>query len=362
MMKIGILTHYNVSSHGALLQLYAMKKVLEDMGHTVKVLSYNKNFDFISEEEKKHYSASFKNILFYLKEHLLKDGLSMLFYQYRKQKILNNFRIENFDIIPYIKADNLDCVVVGSDEVFSLENGVNFVMFGHGITSKKIISYAPSFGQTDIARIKKFGCEDLLSSGFSRFSSISVRDFGSLETVKSLIGKEVPIVCDPALLYDFRIDKQSCITKERYIVVYSYQSNFKETERISKIKEFAQKNNCKLWSVGVHYKWCDRKINCDPLSMLRVFAGAQAVITDTFHGTISSYIAKTPMAVFVRKNNNVKLDNLLNIIGLNDRKVNNAEELETVLSNDIDFKIIEEKVAEQRVKSGAYLKQALQSN
>ena len=49
-MKIGILTHYNVSSHGAYLQLYAMSRILQERGHEPFVLTYRKNFDFAEED------------------------------------------------------------------------------------------------------------------------------------------------------------------------------------------------------------------------------------------------------------------------------------------------------------------------
>ena len=65
-MKIGILTHYNVSSHGALLQMYGLKKQLEEMSHEVFILTYTRNLDFIDENTKKRFSASVKNIPYYL--------------------------------------------------------------------------------------------------------------------------------------------------------------------------------------------------------------------------------------------------------------------------------------------------------
>lgn len=51
-MKVGILTHYNVSSQGALLQMYGLKKALEEFGHEVFILTYTRNLDFIDEATK----------------------------------------------------------------------------------------------------------------------------------------------------------------------------------------------------------------------------------------------------------------------------------------------------------------------
>lgn len=358
-MKIGILTHYNVSSHGALLQMYGLQSTLQKMGHEVVILTYTRNLDFIDEETKKRFSASVKNLPYYISSYIGEDGIGALMYQYNKQKTLGEFRRKNFKLTPYTNSGELDCVVVGADEVFALENGINMVMYGHGITSRKIISYAPSMGQTDLNRIEKYGCKELIESGLKKFSSISARDVGTKENIESIIGGKIPLVCDPALLYPFEhLEKRK--QKNKYIVVYSYQSNFKEKDRIEYIKKYAKKHQCELWSVGVYYKWCDKKMNCDPLEMIDIFANAEAVITDTFHGTITSYIAHTPMAVFVRKNNNVKLDHLLKLIGIEDRKVENPSQLDSIVSQPIDFDQLDKNVEVLRKQGNAYLNDALE--
>lgn len=53
-MKIGILTHYDVNNQGAQLQMYALYSKLEELGHTPKVLTYSKNYDFKMEERLKN--------------------------------------------------------------------------------------------------------------------------------------------------------------------------------------------------------------------------------------------------------------------------------------------------------------------
>lgn len=356
-MKVGILTHYNVSSHGALLQMYALKSELEKLGHEVFILEYNPNYDFIDEEARRRFSANIKNIPYYLNSYLLKNGLKTLLYQYRKQKELKSFREQYFKLIPYTKSSELDCVIVGADEVFALENGIDMVMFGHAVTSKKIISYAPSFGQTDISRIKSFGCLELIKSGLQRFSMLSARDAGTKNILDTLLNMDVPIVCDPAILHDFNV--REVPKKQNYIVVYSYQSNFNETDRILAIQNFAQKNGCRLYSVGSHYKWCNKQINCNPLEMIDIFANARYIITDTFHGTITSYIAHTPMAVFIRKNNNVKLEDLVNSLGISDRKVTDLSQLDLILNTPVSFTELDEKVTRLRNAGIAYLNEGL---
>lgn len=357
-MKIGILTHYNVSSHGALLQLYAMQQVLQEMGHDVFVLTYNKNFDLLDEDAKKRFSASLKNIPYYLKKYMGEDGFGCLVYQYKKQKILSAFRKKYFSMIPYTKSGDLDCVIVGADEVFSLENGIDMMMFGHGITSKRIIGYAPSFGQTNLDRIEKFGFKELIQSGFRKFNSLSARDEGTRQIIETIQGMQVPIVCDPALLYKFSLKKRQVVRK-KYIVVYSYQSNFKDNARNKAIIEYARKTDCELWSVGVYYKWCDKHINCNPLEMLQIFHNAELIITDTFHGTISACIVHTPMVVFARANNSMKIDHLLKLLSLEDRKAINPEDLNRIINKPVQFDAIDSTVDQLRFAGKAFLTSSL---
>ena len=357
-MKLGILTHHKVSSHGALLQMYALQQVLKGLGHDTVVLDYDRNMDFIDEDTRRRFSASLRNLPYYLGTYLRKNGLGVLAFQYKKQRSLGAFRQEHFRQLRYVESGTLDGVVVGADEVFSLENGVNPMMYGHGLTAPRLVAYAPSFGQTDLARIRRFGCERLIASGLAGYTALSVRDEGSREVVRTLTGREVPLVCDPALLYDFgRMEKH--VAKKPYIVVYSYQSNFTQPDRIAAIRAYAKRTGCQLWSVGVHYRWCHKQVNCSPLEMLSIFAGATAVITDTFHGTISSYIARTPAAVFVRENNSVKLGYLLEQLGYTHRRVTASEELETVLGQKMDFSEADRRVAKLREEGLAYLKEHL---
>lgn len=162
-MKIGILTHYNVSSHGAVLQMYGLQQCLKEMGHEVEILTYTTNYDFIDEQSKKRFSKNLKNLPYYISSYVGEDGIGTLFYQVNKQKKLKKFRMQNFRFAPYTNSKDLDCVVVGSDEVFALENGLDFVMFGHGISAKKIVAYARrAWGRRILTGLKNSVAERLL--------------------------------------------------------------------------------------------------------------------------------------------------------------------------------------------------------
>lgn len=61
-MDIGIITHYDVHNHGALLQLNALCKVLKKMGYEATALRFEKNYDFLGIELKDKYNISLRSI------------------------------------------------------------------------------------------------------------------------------------------------------------------------------------------------------------------------------------------------------------------------------------------------------------
>ena len=54
-MEIGILTYYGVHNHGAVLQANGLKRILEKQGHSVRFLSFERNYDYIPAEQTKKY-------------------------------------------------------------------------------------------------------------------------------------------------------------------------------------------------------------------------------------------------------------------------------------------------------------------
>ena len=359
-MKVGILTHYQVESHGACLQHYALTQYLRNKGHDVYTLSYHKNMDFADKDSQKKFNVGLKSIPFYLKEYLFKYGPLFFLVMSRKHKLLVDFNKKYFKYLPYGVAD-VETAIVGSDEVWSLQLGANMMMYGHAVAANKVIAYAPSFGQTDIKNISNHHCLPLITSGLNSFSSLSARDLTSVQIVKELTGRDAELVCDPVLLYGFdkELSQYKPKTTKKYVVVYGYNSNMNEPERVSAIKSYAKKIGAKVYSVGAYHKWCDKQVACDPIELIYWCKGAEAVFTDTFHGTISAFLAETPMAVYVRSTNNVKLDHLLQLLGIEDRKVSIDSKTEEIIKKPIDFEILKNEFEPTRLASARYLEEAL---
>ena len=357
-MKIGILTYYGVHNHGAVLQANGLKKCLNELGHEVSFLSFERNYDFIPKENAKKYKGGLTSIPFYFK-YVFQKGISNILYNYKKKRVLDSYRSSNIPIKQTYKDFNGDAVIIGSDEVFSLEIGYNPCLYGIGVPCDRIISYAGSFGPTTINDIKKKALDNNIKNGLKQLTKISVRDNNSSNVVNELIGENAVVVCDPVILYGYREEiKKNIISEKNYIVIYAYDRSMQDEHEIEEIKKFAKKYDKKIYSLAYHHRWCDKNIQVSPDELLGWINGADCVITDTFHGTVLSLICNTPMIVKLRNNVN-KLAFLLEEYGLKNRIVENFNNIESVYKMPIDFNSVNNIIDEKRKFSKQFLNDAL---
>lgn len=363
-MKVGILTHYDVNNQGAQLQLYALYTLLTDLGHEPVVLTYKKNYDFVPELELRN-QISLRSVPYILKHYLLAKGLSLTAHNVRKYIRNKRFRKQHFRFDSYCSAD-IDAAIVGADEVFSLELGPNMMMYGHGVNTDRMIAYAPSFGQTDMGRIEKFHCKELIGAGLKRFRHLSARDENTRRIITELTNRDALIVCDPVLLYRFPLESYSLPSgtpRQPYIVVYSYDARFIAHHEIQAVKQYAKRHGLKTVSVGTFHKWCDVNIACDALQWLKCIQGAQAVITDTFHGTIAAAITNCPMVISYSSTvNSSKMLDLISRLGLDERLMEKVsfDAVERILSTPMNMEDLNRRIETFRHASLNYLIQTLQ--
>ena len=358
--SIGILTHYQVHNHGAILQLYGLYYTLQKLGCSPCILTYQKNFDFLAPELKNKYTLSAKSIPFYL-HYLCKQGFAKTWFNFTKNQTLKRFKKNHFVFSP-LESTTLDYAVVGSDEVFSLEAGINRMMYGYGVQSKQIFSYAASFGQTGLAEIERKNCRDILANGLARFNHICVRDQASAETVNALLGKTPAIHFDPVLLYGFEQEIRHTVfqtPKEPYLLVYAYDNHLNTPEEIDSIKDYARKNGLKIVSPGFYHKWADINLNVNPLELLQVFKQAKCVVTDTFHGSVLSILTNRPFAAFVRDMNRNKMDFLLKSLHAEPARTNQEQSIAATLAHTWDWVFINNTIQSMRKEAVSYLKEVL---
>ena len=90
-----------------------------------------------------------------------------------------------------------------------------------------------------------------------------------------------------------------------------------------------------LISIGKYFDFCDYNIIATPEEFLKYISDSKFVITDTFHGTIFSIIFKKEFVSVDIKN--MKVNNLLNDYGLNERILTSSDDLESMYNKSVDY-------------------------
>lgn len=353
MKQFGIITHYDVHNHGALLQLTALIKVLKTRGIEAKALQFDKNYDFMGRRLKAKYDISIKSVGIYLK-YLKEKGIGCTRYNYNKRKTLNKYKTtENIIGCYYSESPLLDGIIVGSDEVFALHTGPTPVFFGHCLPSDNIFAYAGSFGPTTIEDINRLHSRAFVQSGIENMKYVTVRDANSASIIQKLTGNQPPIVVDPVILYGYKDEISNLPTPpyKNFLLVYAYDNRMNSPEEVEAIRNYAKSRGLKTLSPGFYHEWCDYNINVDPITLLTYFKNAQEVVTDTFHGSVMSLITGAKFAVKTRDSNHLKLMNLLQEYGLESRIFQKWSDIASTMRPSIDYDSVNKEIELRRDSS-----------
>lgn len=356
-MKVGILTYYGVHNHGAVLQANALNTIVKALGYECGFLKFERDYSLIPHKQVNKYKLNIKSIPFYIR-YLKEKGIGNILYNFSKSRVLKKYRIQNLPLMGDYDQFSGDVIIIGSDEVFSLEIGINPFLYGNIPNGKRIISYAGSFGPTNVKDIKNLHLEQMIKAGFEKMEAIGVRDENSKNVIHEIANCSSILVCDPVILYGY--EKEMRLFKpsvNKYILVYSYDRSMNNPEETEEVIQYAQKRGLKVYSVGYYHKWC-KSIQATPEELLGWIKNAELVITDTFHGAVMSIICNTPMVVKLRGNKN-KLEFLLGQYGISDRIITQFKEIENVAERTIDFECVNNCIKQYRKESVEFLENAL---
>jgi len=158
------------------------------MGHHVEFLPFRN----IEPPEYVVWTLDYGKILYNLK------NLRMIIYYFRRRRAIKKC-LSKLNIARNT-SQYYDVVILGSDEIWNLNN-VSFnhypEYFGNGINAGNLITYAPDCGNTTV---KQLAADENAVKGLKRINRISARSKHTAEAVKTITGKSVPVVLDPALL------------------------------------------------------------------------------------------------------------------------------------------------------------------
>lgn len=373
MRKVGIMSMQRIANYGSFLQAYALKQLIEEVGCNVEFVDYHVGAPVIAENadsKNKVVRKIEKGLETFRYQAPFAHKLSFIHYkQYFSKKYMPLLGIT--DEMNY--NPTLDCLVIGSDEVFNCIQknsnvGYSPELFGKDNHAERLITYAASFGNTTLEKLEKYKKADEVGALLKKFDAISVRDANSGAIVEQLTEKKPVYNLDPVLTYDY----MNCCDKipqlrvdEKYLILYAYAGRI-SNEEADWIAAYAKKKNLKVYAIGGIQKCADRFVDCSPFEVLAYFRNADEVITDTFHGSIFSVITHRPFTTLIRKSvgngygNEEKLSDLLERLGLADHMTTKIEDTENINDKAIDYAKVDEQLKAHREVAKDYLRKNLE--
>lgn len=366
-MRIGILTFHRALNYGAVLQCYALKELLVEMGHDVEVIDYR---PWCIEKNRKSFDwRSLKAKSFLWKMRYISLVPSRNLFRKKASKVFDAFLEKNFKFsCPVATANDIpsyyDVIVFGSDQIWSpiICNGFNAIYYGQFAKGKScFLSYAAS-----IEGYKDFTSQqwDTITHFLKSFDAISVREKSFRDALADHISKEVEWVIDPTLLINPIILKKLVKEKpvRRYVLLFTVQDS---TTPYHIAQHIAHEKGCVMVRVranarlnlrnkekNVHNIYAVR-----PEEFVELINYAECVVTNSFHATaISLQLKKDFYAVECEHPN--RIVDLLNSLNLNNRYVTAIEDLNQIEA--IDYERVHSRLKDLSSKSKDYLVKHLQ--
>lgn len=378
MKDIAILTkYYKNYNYGGVLQGYALKRVLEEMGYKTDIISYDVG---------KNKNPIYKSVIEQSKQYGIKSAINKVFekttgkFKFLIKGTLNK-RINKFEeFMQYdteeYSDDNLfklndkyKAFISGSDQVWN-PNAVrelylqNFVKRGN-----KRISYAASIGRNKLNDKEA----KVLTSSLKKFNSLSVREKTAKEILEKNIKNNIEVVLDPTLLLEkekWNEIAADSIYEKRYAIFYFFSNSAKIRKKALK---FCKKKNLDLIMIpyaNQQFNFHDSKgpgirlTNIGPKEFISAIKNAEYVFTDSFHGAVFSIINEKQFFVFERNKKehvsmNSRIYDLLDNFDLNNRllTIDNFDKVEIL--EKIDYKKVNSQKQKLKEKSLNFLKESI---
>ena len=333
------------NNYGGCLQAYALQKKINDLGYEAEQINYT---EYLS---KKITLKKMAKKIIYLKR-------NTNFSNFKKEKLNIGTKIKKLD-------DDGSIYIVGSDQIWNPQIPFDirknfFLSFVND--KKRKNSYAASIGtdyldndESNISTIKEY----LLD-----FNNITVREKTAEKIIKGININNVTTVLDPTLLLDG--EKWSTIINSHnddidYLLVYTLGFN---DQYSTYIDEYSEKNNLKIVDINYKKRFKNMKKlekNFGPIEFVNSIKNAKIVVTNSFHGTVFSILFHKEFYSITRGNMNSRLYDLLKMLGLEDRLINEEEldNLKNLEFNKIDYEKVDKILQIEREKSLNILKTML---
>ena len=357
-MKIGILTFPNAISYGAVLQMYALYRAVERMGHNPEVINYQNAY--MKEQKHIHRPGWVQRIA----GKLLHYRMHRKFHRFEKDRMVKYpvSAISDPQKLPELSG-RYKAVICGSDQVWNPDiTGGDlsyFLNFCDADTHR--VSYAPSFGLSEFS-------EDFVSSirgDLEKFHALSARETPGQMLISELTEKDVPLVCDPTFLLSAddwsSVEEKHPDANGEYIFYYTIRTSAALWKRC---KAFAKEKGLKIVVAGGNLlnRWKEKDdqiryaVDVGPEEWLYLLHHARYVFTNSFHGTAFSVNYHKDFYVEFSSLTNSRLEQITMALGLTGQIVGEA----SLTGAAVNYSVADHVLAQMRKDSKAYLMNALQ--
>ena len=353
MKRIGIITIHSDLNYGAFLQAFGLTTFLRKKGYDAKIIDYRK-----IPNHPREYKFP-KNIAY-----KLYNMPRLLRYRRFISPVVSNVRYNSLEDL-YTFKESYDVLISGSDQIWNpICGGLNklnpayYLAFASKDKYKKI-AYGSSVGSYVYNNEEQKKVKEWLDD----YSHLSTRELAGSKQLESFINRPVKVVLDPTLLLtkdDWIKYASSLMIKDKYVLVYYIDELDEVVEYARKV---ADKNGWKVALItnmaNKHPKVDINVPHCGPAQFLSLFANAQYVCTNSFHGTAFSINFNKDFISVIKRNSPQRAQTLLNNVGLPERLLTDISQVDG-LCNHIDYTHVNEMLSKLREDSITYLLNAIE--
>lgn len=247
-----------------------------------------------------------------------------------------------------------DCYLCVTDIIWK-DNPVNGFDKGYTLASKcmdgkKKIAYTASRGAQKYHPER----EQTLLERVADFDYISVRETSFQEYLEELLGKEVPVLCDPIFLmgqdfYEDLAKEPDYVPEKDFVVIYLAMNQNNKLVKLA--SDYAEQHGLELVELseypddanfpeGTHHRVI---YDIGPDEWLWYLLHSKINFTNSFHACCLSMICRQDFVSGFRGGD--KVDHVLNLFDLGYRKVHSDNVADLDGMADIDFDTLQEKIA-----------------
>lgn len=371
-MRTGLITYHSAYNFDSALQAYATQQALQSIGCPAALLNYR------MQEQRDFYEPLYRTK--YGPKVLLKDLTQLPCAAERRlrRERFEKFFSERFTLTPeavepedvYAQWKRMDTVISGSDQIWnkhSCELAHNdwrymdpYLLKGY---EGKKVSYASSVGSMKDEELQR------ILPALRQFDVLSFRESASAEKMANILDRPAETVLDPTFLltHDEWIEHLHLKKQKdtRYFLAYflGLKQFIKFLPALSKI---AKKYDCsvKVVTPFIYLPYPDRRIEYHPeygpIEFLNALYNAEAVVTDSYHGTILSVnFGKEFYSICKNGGAEFRKTDILERLGLLDRVITDPAVMPDLALPPIDHDAVHAKLNALRRHSINYLKSAL---